>query len=201
MLPLPDSLNDLLLALSVPGLYCLLVLIGRQLKRRCGVRLGLFYHLFSISFAIYVPSILLNPQWPFVVHLGAATVIFGSTVLIALIDRYIWDLHFQQRHGVKVPKFFTELVRIIILVLAVFVVLEFAYGQTVKGLLVAPGIAAVVIGLAMQDLLGNIIAGVALQAGKSFAYGDWLWIENRYAEVIEIKWRSTRLRTLDDIFH
>jgi len=51
----------------------------------------------------------------------------------------------------------------------------------------------------MQDLLGNVIAGVALQAGKSFVHGDWLIIDNRHAEVIEINWRSTRLRTVDDI--
>jgi len=51
----------------------------------------------------------------------------------------------------------------------------------------------------MQDLLGNIIAGMALQASKSFVHGDWLLIDNRHAEVIEINWRSTRMRTIDDI--
>jgi CRP-like cAMP-binding protein len=66
-------------------------------------------------------------------------------------------------------------------------------------LLIAPGVAAVVLGLAMQDLLGNIIAGIALQLGKSFHHGEWLFIENRYAEVIEINWRATRLLTNDDI--
>jgi small-conductance mechanosensitive channel len=66
-------------------------------------------------------------------------------------------------------------------------------------LLIAPGIAAVIIGLAMQDLVGNIIAGVALQAGKAFGHGDWLQVENRKGEVIELNWRYTRLKTLDDI--
>jgi CRP-like cAMP-binding protein len=98
-----------------------------------------------------------------------------------------------------VPELLTQVVSLIVLTVAVFLVLEFFYGQTIKGLLIAPGIAAVVLGLAMQDLLGNIIAGVALQLGKSFYHGEWLLIENRYAEVIEINWRSTRLRTNDDI--
>ena len=51
----------------------------------------------------------------------------------------------------------------------------------------------------MQDLMGNIISGVALQVGKPFQHGDWLLVDSRYAEVIEINWRSTRLRTSDEV--
>ena len=189
----------LLLSLSVPGLYCLMVLLGRQLKRRQGVRLGWFYHLFAFCLAVYAPALLISPNWRFLQHLGAAVIVLGATVVVALLDRYLWDLYLKQQHGVTVPKFITELARIVIFALAAFAVLEFGYGQTLRGLLLAPGIAAVVIGLAMQDLVGNIIAGLALQAGKSFSQGDWLIIENRHAEVIEINWRSTRLRTLDHI--
>src|SRR2546428_7118243 len=188
-----------MLAVATPGLYCLLLLAGRQLKRRHGVRLGWLYHLFALGLAVYLPALLLNLQWPFLRHLGAAVVILGATFIIALVDRYIWDLYFQARHGVTVPKFLTEVVRLAILVVAIFLVLEFGYGQTMKGLLIGPGVAAVIIGLAMQDLAGNIIAGLALQGGKSFVQGDWLILDNRHAEVIEINWRSTRLRTLDDI--
>jgi len=191
--------KGLVLAITVPGLYCLLLLFGRRLKRRHGVRLGWFYHLFSLCLAVYVPAVALELPWTFIRHLGAAIVILAATVLIAIVDRYLWELYFEGRHGVTVPKFLTELGRVIILALAVFLVLEFGYNQTIKGLLIAPGIAAVIIGLAMQDLVGNIIAGVALQAGKSFGHGDWLVVENRQGEVIEINWRSTRLKTLDDI--
>jgi len=196
---LSEGYKVLLLCLAAPGLYCLLVLVGRRLKRRHGVRLGWLYHLFSLTLAVYFPASLLDVPWGFQRHLAAAVVVLGATVLVALVDRYIWDYYFRQSHGVMVPKFLTEVVRLIILLVAVFLVLDIGYGQTMKGLLFAPGLAAVVIGLAMQDLVGNIIAGVALQVGKPFVLGEWLLIENRYAEVMEINWRSTRLRTNDDI--
>lgn len=196
---LSDGVRDVLLVLMSPGLYCLLVLGGRRLKRKHGVQLGLLYHLFALSAAVYLPAALLNIKWSFLRHLGAAMIVLGSLFLIALIDRFLWDFYFRSRHGVSVPKFLKEIVRLIIVTVAIFFVLEMAYDQTIKGLLIAPGIAAVVIGLAMQDVMGNIIAGVALQAGKSFRQGDWLYIENRYAEVLEINWRSTRFRTVDDI--
>src|SRR5207247_3114192 len=61
-------------------------------------------------------------------------------------------------------------------------------------------IIAVILGLGMQDLLSNVFAGFALHFGKPFQAGDWLFLDNRYAEVMEINWRSTRLRTNDHIF-
>lgn len=68
-----------------------------------------------------------------------------------------------------------------------------------NSLMVGSGILVVILGLAMQDSVGNIISGLTLQFGKPYRYGDWLLIGNTYAEVIEINWRATRLRTLDDI--
>ncbi|HVV00316.1 MAG TPA: mechanosensitive ion channel domain-containing protein, partial [Verrucomicrobiae bacterium] len=194
------TVNYVLFGLAVPGLYCALLLIGRQLKRKHGVRLGWLYHLLAVALAVYVPAMLLHlPWWPFLRHLGAAVIVLSATFVIALIERYIFELYLHKQQGRLVPKFFSEVLRITVLLIAVFIVLEVAYDQTIKGLLIAPGIAAVVVGLAMQDLVGNIIAGIALQAGGSFQRGDWLVLEKLRAEVVEINWRSTQFRTEDDI--
>jgi CRP-like cAMP-binding protein len=56
-----------------------------------------------------------------------------------------------------------------------------------------------VLGLAMQDLLGNVMAGVGLYFEKNFQTGDWLLIGDTHAKVIEISWRSTKLLTTDDV--
>src|SRR5437764_2076012 len=85
--------KELLFAPSVPGLYCLLVLGGRRLKRRHGVRLGVLYHLLAICLAIYAPAIYLDLPWQFLHHLGAAVVVLGATFLLALIDRYLFELY------------------------------------------------------------------------------------------------------------
>ena len=203
--PLPDWLkdNDWLLipivAILAVAIYYLMLQLGRLLKRRQGVQLGVLYHVFSLGFAIFLPVALLSPNWTIMKHVGALTVVFGGVFIISLVDRYVWELYFKQLHNIDVPKFLPEVVRLGILVLALFLALEYFYGQTVKGLLIAPGIAAVVIGFAMQDSLGNIISGIALQAGKPYAHGDWLFVDGKYAEVIEVNWRATRLRTHDDV--
>jgi small-conductance mechanosensitive channel/CRP-like cAMP-binding protein len=189
----------LMVVVFAPLIYYLMLSLGRRLKRKHGVRLGVLYHLFSLGFAIFLPAVLIRPHWAFLHHVGAFTVIFGGVFVISLIDRYVWELYFKQLQNIDVPKFLPEIVRLGILVLAIFWALEYFYHQNFAGLIIAPGIAAVVIGFAMQDSLGNIISGVTLQSGKPFAHGDWLQVDGRYAEVIEVNWRATRLRTNDDI--
>ncbi len=196
---LPTGYKGLVLLLSVPGLYCLMLLLGRVLKRREGVRLGWSYHLFALCLAVYSMAKLFGVHFTGRRELAALLGILTAAFVLALLDRYLWDLYFRQKHRVKIPRFLSEVVTLSILALTVMLVLQWGYGLAIKGLLFAPGILAVVVGLAMQDLLGNIIAGLALQFGKAFKDGDWLFVDNKYAQVIDINWRSTRLRTVDDI--
>lgn len=69
-------------------------------------------------------------------------------------------------------------------------------------LLATSALLTAVIGLSLQDTLGNLFAGLSLQAQQPFAVGDWL----QYADgpegigrVLEINWRATRLVTLSEI--
>jgi small-conductance mechanosensitive channel len=190
--------RDILLLLSVPGLYWLLVLAGRQLKRKQGVRLGWPYHLFAIPLAIFVPMWVLDIQWHRT-EFEAATIIFGSVFVIALVDRYIWQAYLRERNKIEVPKFLIEVARLMILFIAAFLVLFWLYQLNIEKLLIAPGIIAIVIGLAMQDLVGNIIAGMGIQVGKPYAQGDWLQVGDHFAQVIEINWRATRLLSNDGV--
>jgi small-conductance mechanosensitive channel/CRP-like cAMP-binding protein len=56
-------------------------------------------------------------------------------------------------------------------------------------------VGAVVIGLALQDTLGNLFAGLAIQIEKPFRVGDWVTIGGHDGLVSEITWRATKMRT------
>ncbi len=56
-------------------------------------------------------------------------------------------------------------------------------------------VGAVVIGLALQDTLGNLFAGLAIQVEKPFRVGDWVTIGGQDGMVSEITWRATKMRT------
>ena len=54
---------------------------------------------------------------------------------------------------------------------------------------------AVVVGLALQDTLGNAMAGLALQADQPYKVGDWIRVGDHEGRVTQISWRSTVLRS------
>jgi small-conductance mechanosensitive channel/CRP-like cAMP-binding protein len=62
-------------------------------------------------------------------------------------------------------------------------------------MLATTAVGAVVIGLALQDTLGNFFAGLAIQIEKPFRVGDWVTIGGEDGVVSEITWRATKMRT------
>ena len=62
-------------------------------------------------------------------------------------------------------------------------------------MLATTAVGAVVLGLALQDTLGNFFAGLAIQIEKPFRVGDWVTIGGEDGIVSEITWRATKMRT------
>ena len=56
-------------------------------------------------------------------------------------------------------------------------------------------VGAVVIGFALQDTLGNLFAGLAIQIEKPFRVGHWVTVGGKDGMVSEITWRATKIRT------
>jgi CRP-like cAMP-binding protein len=54
-----------------------------------------------------------------------------------------------------------------------------------------------VIGFSLQDTLGNIMGGMALQMERSIRVGDWIRVDRQEGQVKEISWRVTSIETRD----
>ncbi|MFY9261931.1 MAG: mechanosensitive ion channel family protein [Gallionella sp.] len=52
-----------------------------------------------------------------------------------------------------------------------------------------------VVAFAMQDTLGNILGGLALQLDNSIEIGDWIKVDDITGRVVDIRWRSTLVET------
>ena len=52
-----------------------------------------------------------------------------------------------------------------------------------------------VVAFAMQDTLGNILGGLALQLDNSIEIGDWIKVDDISGRVVDIRWRSTLVET------
>ena len=201
---LTDGSSIAIEAIAIPVLFAVTLGLGRFLKRHSGVHLGLLYQLFCIAFAVWLPLEIIQTDFPYravtMPALRAANVLLGTIFILALLRRYYWEIWFEKHQHGKAPKFVSQLFGLILLVIAVFIVIGGIYGASIQGAVLSSTVVVGIVGFAMQDLLGNIIAGIALEIGKPFKTGDWLKIDQQHAEVIEVNWRSTRLRTNDDIY-
>ena len=72
--------------------------------------------------------------------------------------------------------------------------LNYDIGSLVTGL----GLTSVVIALAAQDLVGSLLSGIAIASDKPFIVGDFVKIGSYEGTVTEIKFRCTRIRTVED---
>ncbi len=178
------------------------LMIGRLLKRRAGVRLGLLFRLFCLALAFYAAMWTYGVALDLRNHAGTALVLLSAAFVVALVDRYVWNFYFEKKKQTPIPHFPRQIVALLIYLITLLAVLWYGYhaGRWLTGLLAGSGIAAIVLGLAGQNLLGGIIAGMSLQISRPYKVGDWLQVNERFAEVMEINWRSTRLRTNDGIY-
>ena len=179
--------------------YLSLVAVGRLLKRKFGAKLGVVYQLFALILGPYLAMVVLHIAPPGRRELGAAAALLGSGVLGRFIDQFFWRWYFERHRRAFIPKFIRELTAGVLLLGAGLLVLEFGYGVQIPGLLAASGVVGIILGFALQDSLGNIIAGFALQFGRPFTVGDWLLIDGKHVQAVEINWRSTRFITNDEV--
>lgn len=175
--------------------------LGRLLKRRAGVRLGVLYQLFCLTLAFYAAIMAYGSRADYSRHVTVLLLLLGTAFLLAVLDRYLWDLYFEQRRQTPIPKFLRHAVALAIFLFVLLIVLSRVYHAEaeLRGLLAGSGIAAIVLAFAMQNLLGGMISGISLQVSRPFRVGDWLQIGDRYGEVVEMNLDSTRLRTNDAI--
>ena len=176
--------------------------IGRFLKRRAGVQLGLVFRLFCLIIAFYAAIAVYGVQAPWRRHVGAAAILLSTPLIVALINRYVWDLYFEKKRQTPIPHFLREVVGGVIFLIILLFILSYGYHAEpqLKGLLAGSGVIAIILGFAGQNLFAGIIGGISIQLNRPYKVGDWLKVGDTYGEVREINWRSTRLCTNDDIY-
>lgn len=113
--------------------------------------------------------------------------------LIRLFGMTLFRLVFP-RVRVNPPRITEDIVVVIGYVAWAFVRLRYA-GVDFAGLVTASAVVTAIIAFSMQDTLGNILGGIALQLDDSLQLGDWIKVDDLSGKVIEVRWRSTAIRT------
>jgi small-conductance mechanosensitive channel/CRP-like cAMP-binding protein len=130
--------------------------------------------------------------------------LIGVFLLLSSIGRSLFLLTTQtvfRASADRLPKIFLDVVHGLVYVVALMFTLREA-GVTPGSLLTGSAVLTGIIGLSMKDTLGNIFAGLAIQAQRPFEVGDWIQFDtdpSHIGKVSEINWRAATVVTLDQV--
>jgi small-conductance mechanosensitive channel/CRP-like cAMP-binding protein len=126
-------------------------------------------------------------------------------ILIYLVVRalnvLIFGLVFRLRSGFEAPTLVRNIFSIIAFTALFFVIFTLRFPDINLGaLFTTSAIFGVILGLALQDTLGNFFAGISLQADRPFQVGDVITVGvQRHTGVVEeITWRAVKIRTFSN---
>jgi len=115
-----------------------------------------------------------------------AAIVVVSTYLVSEASGAIIRWYYEEGHRtarIKIDLSFLPLIRKISKIAIYFIGLTIALGAAgfdITGLLAVTSIAGIILGLASQETLGNIFAGIALQLDRPFRYGDYIKFARDY---------------------
>ncbi len=120
--------------------------------------------------------------------------------IIRLINYLIFGAALRNANTYELSGLVRNVISIILYIVAFFIIFQGYYPDVpLAPIFTGSTILGVVIGLALQDTLGNLFAGIALQADQSFQVGDVINVPNKGFGVVEnVSWRGVKIRTFQN---
>ena len=120
--------------------------------------------------------------------------------IVRFVAYLIFKTAFRSSNQSEISSLLKTVISIAVYILAFFIIFQSQYPNVqLAPLFTGSTIIGIVVGLALQDTLGNLFAGIALQADQAFQVGDVVSISNRGGGVVEsISWRGVKIRTFQN---
>jgi small-conductance mechanosensitive channel len=123
----------------------------------------------------------------------------AAITILRLIGLYVFDIHFRAHRGVQLPPLMAPTIQAVAYLLTAFVLLRVWFPDLSLGpLLATSAVTSLVLGLALQPILGNLFAGIVISLERSFRLEDWIKVGDVEGRVVAITWRTTHVRTRDN---
>jgi len=104
---------------------------------------------------------------------------------------------FQRRHGGEPPSLLDSVISVAFYGVGIGAIAHYWFELELTPFLATSAVVGAVVGLALQDTLGNLFAGIALHTEAPFRVGDWVRVADRDGRIEQVSWRAMRLRTWD----
>ncbi len=185
------GIQAVVLGLSV-GLILLIIR-----KHAPGSRLRLWVFLAGIAGAAYLIMEMfgVSGESSFSKIALAATIMLSSNIVLQILNLLFWDYLLKKQVDVHIPRLVIDIINFIVLAIVAVAVLNGIFGVRLTAFLVTSTVLSAVIGLSLQDILGNLFAGLALQMERPYKLGEWIGVGEEEGIVVQMNWRTLSIRT------
>jgi small-conductance mechanosensitive channel len=121
-------------------------------------------------------------------------------LFVRALNNFIFGLVFRLRKGFEAPTLVRNIFTIVVFTALFLLIFSGIFKNVNLGaLFTTSAIFGVILGLALQDTLGNFFAGISLQADRPFQVGDVITVGQRHTGLVEeITWRAVKIRTFQN---
>lgn len=160
----------------------------------------------SASFFVYLTMDRIADNHPsfdvFLPYVGLIAIVSGIFVFVKVCRIFAFIYLFLSHMKVAVPLLLVNIFTLILSTLSVGWLATEIFKIQLAPILATSAILSLVLGLALQDLLGNLFSGIALQFDKPYTIGDWIEVQfdgqKWIGQVNEISWRATLLTAMTE---
>jgi small-conductance mechanosensitive channel len=123
------------------------------------------------------------------------TLCLATTILaiMGIINNLVFESARPGAWQSKVPKLLRDLLRALLVAIGLAMVYSFVWGREIGGAIAALGVTSLIVGLALQEPLGNLFSGLVLLMERPFEVGETIEVGSVSGEVKEVNWRSAHI--------
>lgn len=132
-----------------------------------------------------------------VIGVGFVTIATWLHIGLRVARVFVLEWLFANSEREGVPLLLVDIFSLVASAVLFGVLLHTVFLIEVTSLLATSAVVSVVLGLALQDTLGQLFAGISLQLDRPFRLGDWVEVrtgsDRINGQVLEVSWRATLL--------
>jgi small-conductance mechanosensitive channel len=161
--------------------------------------LSILFALYTLASTYSAESLFLKKATP---YLASLTFFSGAYIFVKCFRLFVLQYLFLGSMRAGVPLLLVNIFSLLLSAVIGFWSLSKLFGIDLTPILATSAAFSIVLGLALQDTLGNLFAGISLQVDKTFELDDWIEVQNGLVKIVgqvkELSWRSTVLVGLTD---
>ena len=150
-----------------------------------------------VALVLFLRWVVLLPATNLWVRLTASMCWAAAIVaIIGVINNLVFEAAPQGSWQRKVPTLLRDLLRLLLVAIGLAMIYSIVWDREIEGALAALGVTSIVVGLALQEPLGNLFSGLMLLMERPFEVGETIEVGSVAGEVKEVNWRSAHIEAL-----